>query len=127
MDPTSTATSAAGSRASSRDVRLAELAEASAAVAATPARNEKIAALAELLQRAGPDEVAPVVSWLSGELTQRQIGVGWALLRDRPEEVSETLEDVSAETPGAPEASLTVADVESAFTAIGALSGPGSV
>jgi ATP-dependent DNA ligase I len=108
-------------------VRLGELAEASAAVAATPARNEKIAALAELLQRAGPDEVAPVVSWLSGELTQRQIGVGWALLRDRPEEVSETLEDVSAETPGAPEASLTVADVESAFTAIGTLSGPGSV
>ncbi|HTE63367.1 MAG TPA: ATP-dependent DNA ligase [Solirubrobacteraceae bacterium] len=104
-------------------MRLAELAEASAAVAATPARNEKIAALAELLRRAGPDEVAPVVSWLSGELTQRQIGVGWALLRERPE----ALEDVAAATPGAPAASLTVADVESAFTAIGALGGPGSV
>ena len=63
---------------------LAELVDASAAVTATPARDAKIAALAELLARAAPDEVAPVVSWLSGELTQRQIGVGWALLRERP-------------------------------------------
>ena len=63
---------------------LAELVDASAAVTATPARNAKIAALAELLARAAPAEVAPVVSWLSGELTQRQIGVGWALLRDAP-------------------------------------------
>jgi hypothetical protein len=65
-------------------VNLAELVDASTAVAATPARNEKIAALADLLRRAEDHEVAPVVSWLSGELTQRQIGVGWALLRDRP-------------------------------------------
>ena len=65
-------------------MHLAELVDASAAVAATPARNAKIAALAELLRRAGPDEVGPVVRWLSGELTQRQIGVGWAPLRDAP-------------------------------------------
>ena len=49
-----------------------------------------------------------MVSWLSGELTQRQIGVGWALLRDAP-----------AGEPPAGAAPLTVADVEAAFTAIG--------
>jgi DNA ligase 1 len=94
-------------------MRLAELVEASLAVTATPARNEKVALLAALLARAGEDEVAPVVSWLSGELTQRQIGVGWALLRERP-------------APAA-EPALTVADVERAFGAVGALTGPGSV
>ena len=94
-------------------MRLAELVDASAAVTATPARNAKIAALATLLGRAAPDEVAPVVSWLSGELTQRQIGVGYALLRDAP-------------APAA-EASLTVADVERAFATTGAIGGPGSI
>jgi DNA ligase-1 len=101
-------------------VNLAELVDASTAVAATPARNAKIAALAALLRRADGDEVAPIVSWLSGELTQRQIGVGWALLRDRPEALADA-------TPAAPGAALTVAEVEAAFDAIGGLAGPGSV
>ena len=57
---------------------LADVAAASTAVAAVPARTAKIAALAELLGRAGAGDVAAVVSWLSGELTQRQIGVGYA-------------------------------------------------
>jgi DNA ligase-1 len=96
-----------------RSVRLAELVDASVAVAATPARNEKVAVLAALLARADPAEVGAVVSWLSGELTQRQIGVGYALLRERP-------------GPAA-EASLTVAELEQALGAIGALGGPGSV
>ena len=94
-------------------MRLAELVDASVAVTATPARNEKVAVLAALLARAEPDDVAPVVSWLSGELTQRQIGVGWALLRERP--------------APAPAASLTVAELERELEAIGALRGPGSV
>ena len=94
-------------------MQLAELVAASAAVAGTPARTAKIAALADLLREAGPGEVAAIVRWLSGELTQRQIGVGWALLRERPE-------------PSAA-GGLTVAEVEAAFTAIGALAGAGSV
>ena len=94
-------------------MELAALVDASAEVTATPARNAKIAALAELLRQAGPDEVAPVVRWLSGELTQRQIGVGWALLRDPP-------------APAAA-GSLAVAEVDAAFSAIGALAGAGSV
>jgi DNA ligase-1 len=93
-------------------VLLRTLVDASAAVSGTRARNAKTAALAELLAGAGPAEVPAVVSWLSGELTQRQIGVGWALLRDAP--------------PPAMEPSLTVAEVEHAFGVIGAMAGPGS-
>jgi ATP-dependent DNA ligase I len=103
-------------------VRLAELVDVSAAVAATPARTAKIAALAELLRRVEPGEVSPVVGWLSGELTQRQIGVGWAALRDNT-----PVEELAAATPAAPGAALTVTDVEEAFDAIGELRGPGSV
>src|SRR5918996_5958027 len=91
---------------------LRDLVETSAAVRATRARNAKIEALAGLLRRLGPDDVAAGVSWLSGELRQRQIGVGWASVRDRP-------------APAA-EPSVTVAEVDAAFERIGAMAGPGS-
>ncbi len=52
------------------------------------------------------------MSWLSGELPQRQIGVGWAALRTLP--------------APAQARSWTVAAVDDAFTAIGATSGAGS-
>jgi len=81
-------------------------------VGASPGRTAKTAALAGLLARAAPDEIAPAVAFLSGRLTQRQIGVGWAQLRDPP--------------PPAATAGLTVAEVDAAFGAIGALAGPGS-
>jgi DNA ligase-1 len=91
---------------------LRELVDASAAVREATARNSKIERLAELLRHAGPAETPAVVAWLSGELTQRQIGVGWATLRDHPAPVAEP--------------ALTVAEVEAAFDRIGALSGAGS-
>ena len=91
---------------------LRELVDASAAVRATSARGGKVAVLADLLARLRPEETPAAVAWLSGELTQRQIGVGWAALRDRP--------------AAAAEPSLTVAEVEDAFTRVGALSGAGS-
>ena len=53
----------------------------SRAVAATSARLAKIAAIAAALRSAEAGEAATVVAWLSGELPQRQIGVGWAALR----------------------------------------------
>lgn len=81
-------------------------------VGAASSRLAKIARIAELLTAADPREVAVVVSWLSGELPQRQIGVGWAALRTLP-------------APAA-EPSLSVADVDAAFSAIGALAGKGS-
>jgi DNA ligase-1 len=91
---------------------LADVAAASAEVGSTSSRLGKIARLAELLRAAGPDDVAIVVSWLSGELPQRQIGVGWASLRALP--------------AAAAEPSLTVGGVDAAFTEIKAVSGAGS-
>ena len=91
---------------------LAELARVSRAVAATGARLAKVDALSSALQSATPGEAPIVVAYLSGELPQRQIGVGWAALRSAP---------APADTP-----SLTVLDVDEAFTRIGAQSGKGS-
>ena len=53
--------------------------------------------------------VAVVVSWLSGDLPQRQIGVGWAALRSLPEPAKEP--------------TLTVTAVDATFTEIGSLTG----
>ena len=92
---------------------LAELAAASETVGATSARSGKIAALAEALRAASPEEAAIAVAFLSGELRQRQIGVGWAALRERA-------------AAGWRSPSLTLVEVDAAFAAIGALSGPGS-
>lgn len=91
---------------------LAELVRSSREVAATGSRTAKAQTLAALLRRAAPEEVAPVVGWLSGELTQRRVGVGWAGLRERP--------------PSSAASSLSVMAVEAAFDALGGLSGSGS-
>ncbi|MEV5572541.1 ATP-dependent DNA ligase [Spirillospora sp. NPDC052269] len=92
---------------------LSEIARASAEVAAEPGRKAKVNALAGVLRAAGPRDAAVVVAYLSGELPQRQIGVGYASLRDLP--------------AAAGEPSLTVAEVHAAFGEIGAVSGAGSV
>ena len=91
---------------------LREVVETWAGVRATAARGGKVERLAGLLRRLDPAETAAAVAWLSGGLTQRQIGVGWAALRDRP---------LPATQP-----TLEIGEVESAFTRIGALSGQGS-
>jgi DNA ligase-1 len=91
---------------------LAEIAQASADVAATSSRLAKKARLVECLERAAPDEMAIVVSYLSGELPQGSIGVGWASLRDLP-------------TP-ATEVSLEVVEVDAAVSRLQAISGRGS-
>ena len=91
---------------------LSEIAEVSRAVAGTSARLAKIETLAAALREAGPLEVPIAVAYLSGELPQRQIGVGWAALRDG---------FAPAEAP-----TLTLSEVDSGFSAIGAVSGKGS-
>jgi ATP-dependent DNA ligase I len=93
-------------------VLLSEMADASEAVAATSSRLAKIEVLAKALHDAGPAEVTIAVAYLSGELPQRQIGVGWATLRQAP--------------PPADTATLTLTEVDAAFAAIGAASGKGS-
>lgn len=93
---------------------LIDVATTSTDVGSTSSRLTKVARIAGLLTRAAPDAavVAVIVSWLSGELRQRQIGVGWAALRSRP--------------PPATDPSLTVAGVDAAFSEIGAVSGKGA-
>ncbi|MCL2581212.1 MAG: ATP-dependent DNA ligase [Streptosporangiales bacterium] len=91
---------------------LAEVAAVSRDVAGTRARLAKIETLASALRLASPEEAPVVVAWLSGELPQRQIGVGWAALREAP--------------PPAEAPSLTVAAVDEACTRVKALAGKGS-
>lgn len=93
---------------------LLDVAKASTDVGSTSSRLRKVAHIADLLARAAPDPalVMIVVSWLSGELRQRQIGVGWAALRSRP--------------PPASHATLTVGAVDATFSEIGAVSGKGA-
>jgi DNA ligase 1 len=91
---------------------LAALADTSATVAATSSRSGKVAQLADCLRQASPVESTAVVSFLSGELTQRRTGVGWAALRELP--------------PPASQPTLTVSEVDSAFADIAGLAGGGS-
>ncbi|QSB13684.1 ATP-dependent DNA ligase [Natronosporangium hydrolyticum] len=88
------------------------LAEASAAVAATTSRKAKVELLATALRRLAPTEIEAGAAFLSGELRQRQTGVGWASLQSLP--------------PPAESASLTVADVDRAATELAAVAGAGS-
>ncbi|RBY77258.1 ATP-dependent DNA ligase [Geodermatophilus sp. TF02-6] len=92
---------------------LADVVAASAAVAATRSRGAKAAAVAELLRRAGAEEVPPVTAWLAGEPLQGRIGVGWRTLSRL------------AHDP-APGPALTVAAVDRALTELAATAGPGS-
>jgi DNA ligase 1 len=97
-------------------VLLLDVATVSDEVGAVSARSAKTRLLAELLagaaQESDPALIALIVSWLSGELPQRQIGVGWAALRSLP--------------PPANTATLTVQAVDDAFTELGAVAGKGS-
>ena len=94
-------------------MQLCEVVATSAAVTATSSRSAKVAALAELLRRLDPDEVAVVVAALTGEVRQGRIGVGWATVR-------------GLDVPPAAAASLTVGDVDRALDDLAALAGPGS-
>jgi DNA ligase-1 len=98
-------------------VLLRDLVRTSEAVAATPRRGTKIAEIAGLLRGASPAEVPLVVAFLSGELTQRQIGVGYAALAD-------LLTGQDPAQAAAPP--LTVAETDAAFAEVGAVTGAGS-
>jgi DNA ligase-1 len=94
-------------------VLLADVVTASASVAATRSRKEKVAALAEALGRAAEgDDLAVVTSWLAGSLRQRRTGLGWRGLQSLPDPAAEP--------------TLTVAGVDGTFERLAALAGPGS-
>jgi DNA ligase 1 len=91
---------------------LTDLVATSAAVAATRSRKAKVQAMTAALRGVAPAEAPAAAAFLAGDLRQRQIGVGWASLRDMP---------APSET-----AKLAIADVDAAFARVGAMTGPGS-
>jgi DNA ligase-1 len=95
-------------------VLFEEIALASRAVASTSKRTVKIAALADLLAKAAPGEVANTVAFATGATLLGRIGVGWA-----------TIADVRPSPAGV--ATLTVDDVHLALDRLAAVAGGGSV
>jgi DNA ligase-1 len=110
-------------------VLLNEVARVSAGVARVPGRRAKIDLIAGLLAQAAGAEVPLVVAFLSGELRQRQIGVGYAALSDLvapPAAFAGPGRHPAAGRAAAAGPVLTVAGADEVFAAIGQLAGPGS-
>ncbi|MGC0370276.1 ATP-dependent DNA ligase [Microbacterium sp. SLBN-111] len=92
---------------------LGELQVALATAAATRSRLAKVDALADVLGRLAPDEVVPAVGLLTAAPRQGRLGIGWRTLAARGGAHAES-------------ASLTVADVDAAFSRLVEISGSGS-
>ncbi|MGR2753315.1 ATP-dependent DNA ligase [Agromyces arachidis] len=92
---------------------LEELVATAERVAATRSRLAKVDALAELLVRLEPDEVAPAVGFLVGRARQGRVGVGWRGLSGALGEPAEV-------------ASLAVGDLDAALDELATASGAGS-
>jgi DNA ligase-1 len=94
-------------------VLLDELVATTEAVTATRSRLAKVDALASLLSRLAPDEIAPAVGFLVGKPRQGRVGVGWRGLS--------SMLGPPAETP-----SVTVAELDELLERLAATSGSGS-
>jgi len=93
--------------------RLADIVAVSNRVAATASRREKAALLASMLRRLAPDEIEIGVAFLSGEMRQGRLGIGYG-----------TLSEVHA--GAAAGASLELRAVDAALDRIAATKGEGS-
>jgi DNA ligase-1 len=95
-------------------MRFADLVQTSLAVAETRARSAKIERLAACLSKMDPEEITVGVAFLSGELTQGKIGLGYATVRGM------------AEGESAGPSDLELLDVDRRFGEIATVSGAGS-
>ncbi|MFN2644716.1 MAG: ATP-dependent DNA ligase [Burkholderiales bacterium] len=93
--------------------RLAELAAVSARVAATASRLAKIRELAEFLRPLAGEEIAIALPYLSGDIRQGKLAVGFAALQ-------------AARAEAAPAPSLTLAEVDAAFARLKQIKGKGA-
>src|SRR4051812_9318957 len=93
---------------------LASLVETSQRVGATSGRLAKIRELAALLRSLEPAEIQIGVHYLSGEIPQGRIGIGYATLRS------------AASSDPATAAGLSIAEVDRLLTDIAAMRGAGS-
>ena len=92
---------------------LAEVVRASAAVAATSSRLAKIRVIADCLRALAPEEIEIALPWLSGDIRQGKLALGYAALK-------------SARGNPAPAASLTVEQVDESFRCLKTVKGKGS-
>ncbi|KQO97012.1 ATP-dependent DNA ligase [Leifsonia sp. Leaf264] len=92
---------------------LQELVTTTDAVTATRSRIAKVDALAGLLRRLDPDEIAPAVGFLVGKPRQGRVGVGWRGME-------------AAMGSPAEEASLSVADLDAVLDQLLAMAGGGA-
>ena len=93
---------------------LAELVRASQRVGASTARRAKVQELAWLLKTLPPDEVAIGVHYLSGEISQGKIGIGFAAVR------------AAAATAAARVESLTIGETDRRLAQLAEVRGAGS-
>jgi len=93
---------------------LAPLVETSQRVSATSSRLAKVRELAGLLRTLQPEEIETAVHYLSGEIRQGRIGIGYATLRS------------AADSRPAAAASLSVGEVDTLLGEIEAIRGAGS-
>jgi DNA ligase-1 len=93
---------------------LSHVVATSSRLRSSAARSGKIAALAELLRAATPDEVPVVVAFLSGTPRQGKLGVGPSTAREL------------ARSGGAGTGLLTALEVDAAFAALAGLAGRGT-
>ena len=92
---------------------LNDLVTTSLSVAGTRSRSAKVALLADLIARFGPDEIEIGVGFLIGQPRQRRLNVGWATAwKDR--------------TVAADEPTVTLLDVDQCFQQLADASGTGS-
>ena len=91
---------------------LADVVRASNEVARTSSRLAKVRTLAESLKRLEPGEVEIAIPYLSGDIRQGKLSVGYQALRSSPSPATET--------------SLTLMEVDSAFGEIKATKGKGA-
>ena len=92
---------------------LSDVVAASHDVAEAAGRNAKIAHIADLLSAADPEEIPIVVGFLTGELRQGKVGVGFATIR-------------GLNVPPADGPNLTVQNIDGLADELLAISGPGS-
>lgn len=93
---------------------LAETAAVSRRVSETSSRLQKVRELAQHLRRLAPDEIPIAIAFLSGETRQGKLGVAFAALRS------------AADSPAAPQPTLTLQDTDAVLAALAAVAGKGS-
>jgi DNA ligase-1 len=93
--------------------RLAELVRTSSQVAGTSSRLAKVAALAAFLKRLEPGEIALALPYLSGDIRQGRLSLGYATLR-------------SAAGRAAAHATLALQEVDEAFSRLKNVRGKGA-